>query len=163
MKIGALARATGLSVQTLRFYEAEGLLTASARTESGYRVFGKAELERIEFVKKAKRLGLSLSEIKDILSISVQQQPTCVHVRSLLEQKVDDVERTLRELGEFRERLLQLLQEAGTLEDCRPAGGRICGIIEQSSVSAEPALLQKLQARDRGPRQDRRQAERNNA
>ena len=150
MKIGELAKATGLKVQTLRYYETEGVLSTHQRTESGYRIFGPSDLERLEFIKKAKRLGLYLTEIKDILSIQEQQQPTCGHVRSLLEAKVTEVNQALLELQEFRTELVGLLEQSGGLEDCRPSGGRICGIIEGASISAKPVVLDRM--RRRAPR-----------
>src|SRR3972149_4242739 len=129
MKIGQVAKASGLSVQGVRFYEKAGLLSLAERTEGGYRVFTHADLDRLEFIKKAKLLGLSLQEIKDILTINGRQQPTCVHVRFLLEQKVAEADRALQQLTEFRERLAHLLQQTEQLEDCRPSGGRSGGII----------------------------------
>ena len=75
MKIGEVALATGLGIQTIRFYEDHGLLPAHRRTEGGYRIFADADLERLEFIKKAKRVGLSLAEIKDVLVITDVQYP----------------------------------------------------------------------------------------
>ncbi len=147
MKIGQVAKASGLSVQGVRFYEEAGLLSPAERTESGYRVFTHADLDRLDFIKKAKLLGLSLQEIKDILTINGRQQPTCVHVRLLLEQKVAEADRALQQLTEFRERLAQLLQQTEQLEDCRPSGGRICGIIE-----GFPSQEQPLGTRQTAPR-----------
>lgn len=144
MKIGEIARAAGLKVQTLRYYESEGVLPSHKRTEGGYRIFGGEDLERLEFIKKAKRLGLSLTEIRDIIAIQEQQQPTCGHVRSLLENKVAEVDRVLRELQEFRAELVGLLEQSGGLEDCGPTGGRICGIIEGASFSASASVLERL-------------------
>ena len=60
MKIGELAKATGLTTKTIRYYELNRLLEEPERTESGYRVYGQEAVEQLEFVKKAKRLGLSL-------------------------------------------------------------------------------------------------------
>lgn len=134
MKIGEVAKATGLTTKTIRFYEAEGLLPDSARRPSGYREFGVDAIDRLEFIRKAKRLGLSLDEIKGILQVHDLDEPTCIHVRSLLDEKVAQVEKALRDLQEFRAELTQLRDEAGTLEDCRTEGGRICGIIESTGL-----------------------------
>ena len=144
MKIGEVAKQTGLSVPTLRYYEAEGVLPRHGRTESGYRVFGQEDVERIQFIKKAKRLGLSLGEIRDIFAVQAARQPTCIHVRALLETKLDEVKRALAELEQFQTYLVLLLDEASALNDCRPSGGRICSIIEESSISESPAILEKL-------------------
>ena len=147
MKIGEVALITGLGVQTIRFYEDHGLLPPHRRTEGGYRIFGDADLERLEFIKKAKRVGLSLAEIKDVLAITDQGEATCEHVRALLAAKVAEVERAIQELGEFRAALAELLENAGPVQDCRPMGGRICAIIEQAPVLIAPEMLQRMQRR----------------
>ena len=88
MKIGELAKETGLTAKTIRFYEGVQLLDNPGRTESGYRQYGAEDVERLEFIKNAKRLGLSLDEIRDILKIRALSQSSCVHVRALLDQKL---------------------------------------------------------------------------
>ena len=69
MKIGELAKAAKLTTKTIRFYEAEGLLPNPHRTASGYRVYGLDDAGRLHFIRKAKRLGLSLEEIRSILQL----------------------------------------------------------------------------------------------
>ena len=88
MKIGQLASATGLTAKTIRFYEGEGLIPDPPRTHSGYRTYADSDVTRLEFILKAKRLGLSLDEIKGILRLHDRSEPTCMHVRALLEEKV---------------------------------------------------------------------------
>lgn len=136
MKIGELARATGLNTRTIRFYEQEGLLPDPGRTPSGYRMYGPEDVERLEFVRKAKRLGLSLEEIRSVLRLHDRQEATCVHVRSLLEEKLAQLDRVLEDLQKFRAEIVRLRDEAGDVVDCRPAGGLICGIIEGASLGA---------------------------
>lgn len=141
MKIGQVAEATGLPIRTLRFYDDAGLLPQRPRTEGGYRVFDDRDLERLEFVKKAKRLGLSLGEIKDVLAITDQGGATCTHVRGLLAIKVEELDRAIGELTQLRTVLADLLGRAGPLEDCRPTGGRVCAIIEHAPSIPAPARL----------------------
>ncbi len=147
MKIGKVARATGLGIQTIRFYEDHGLLPAHQRTEGGYRIFDDADLERLEFIKKAKRVGLSLAEIKDVLVITDQGEATCEHVRALLAAKVAEVDHAIQELGGFRSALAEMLENAGPVQDCRPMGGRICAIIEQAPPVMQPEVLQRMERR----------------
>ena len=132
MKIGELARMTGLNPKTIRFYEQEGLLHEPPRTLSGYRDYGQKDVEQLSFISKAKRLGLSLEEIKSILQLHEREEPTCLHVRTLLEEKLAQVDRVLDDLQKFRAELIRLRDEAGDLVDCRPLGGRICGIVESA-------------------------------
>ena len=141
MKIGELATATGVNPKTIRFYESEGLVREPERTPSGYRSYRPVDVERLDFIRKSKRLGLSLSEIKGILRLHERSEPTCVHVRSLLDDKLDRVQAALRDLQEFQEELQRLRDAAGTLTDCGATGGRICGIIEESDVAISPGAL----------------------
>lgn len=135
MKIGELAKATGLTTKTIRFYEAEGLLPAPARTPSGYRAYRVDEVERLDFIRKAKRIGMTLGEIKGILQLHDSSEPTCVHVRSLLDEKLTQVDRALEDLQQVRKEIAEIREGAGSLLDCRPSGGGICGIIEGSDVA----------------------------
>lgn len=151
MKIGEMAKATSLTPKTIRFYEAEGLVREPERTDAGYRSYNSGEVERLEFIRKAKRLGLSLAEVKSILQLHDRSEPTCTHVRSLLDEKLDRVETALQDLLTFRAELQQLRDGAGTLMDCRPTGGRICGIIEQTKVEASDGALAWIIQRSSSP------------
>ncbi len=102
MKIGELAKATNLSTKTIRFYESEGLIPDPPRTNSGYRSYTDSDLVRLEFILKAKRLGLSLDEIKGILKLHDRSEPTCVHVRSLLQEKVAQIDTVIQDLLGFQ-------------------------------------------------------------
>ena len=135
MKIGELAKATGLTTKTIRFYEGEGLITNPPRTPSGYRKYGPKDLDRLDFILKAKRLGLSLPDIRNVLYLHDRNEPTCEHVRSILEEKLNQVEKALQDLQVFRIELMRLGDESQTIVDCKPMGGRICSIIEQSGLA----------------------------
>ena len=91
--------------------------------------------------QRAKRLGLSLDEIRGILQLHDLSEPTCVHVRSLLEEKVAQIEKAIQDLLGFKEELESLRDQATTLVDCRPSGGNICSIIEQSGIKVSQSSL----------------------
>ena len=135
MKIGELAKLFGLNSGSIRYYESIGLLKHPDRTQANYRVYGKEHIERLQFIMKAKRLGFSLVDIKGILLLYDENKPTCLHVRSLLEDKIKDAEAKLQGILEFRDELIRLRAHADDLEDCRPSGGRICSIIEESELN----------------------------
>ena len=141
MKIGELAKSTGLSAKTIRFYEAEGLIPDPPRTASGYRAYAERDVARLAFVLKAKRLGLSLDEIKGILQLHDRSEPTCVHVRSLLDDKLAQIETVIQDLLGFKGELESLRDKATSLVDCRAQGGDICSIIEQSGIKVSPSSL----------------------
>ena len=141
LKIGELAKATGLTAKTIRFYEVQGIIPDPPRTNSGYRTYGDSDVVRLEFVLKAKRLGLSLGEIKGVLRLHDRSEPTCLHVRSLLEEKVAQVEAAIRDLASFKEELQLLGDRATGIMDCRPLGANICSIIEDSGINIAPSSL----------------------
>ena len=145
MKIGQLSKATGITTQTIRFYESEGLLPEPPRTQSGYRAYNDDHLERVRFIIKAKRVGLSLDEVRGILQLHDRDEPTCKHVRSLLEQKIAQAERVIKDLQDFTAKLTQLKDEAVDLMDCKPLGGNICAIIEGSGNEVAVAALDLLE------------------
>ncbi len=147
MKIGTLAGRGGVSPVTIRYYESLGLVGRPERTRSNYRVYRDDDLRRLQFIVKAKRLGLSLEDIKGILQLHDRQEPTCVHVRALIDRKLSQLDTLLKELAEFRGELSSLRQQAGDMEDCRPSGGHICGIVERGEVSMGPQALAWVEVR----------------
>ena len=150
MRIGELAEAAGTTAKNVRYYESEGLLRPPPRTESGYRSYSAVDVERLGFIRKAKRLGLSLKEIRGILQLHDRREPTCVHVRSLLDVKLTQVEAALSDLRDFRDELKRLRDAAGALEDCRPTGGVFCGIIEADTSARGEATLDWVERRQFG-------------
>ena len=145
MRIGELAKSTGVTAKTIRFYEAQGLLPDPPRTPSRYRVYGNQDIRRLEFVRKAKRLGLSLQEIRGILQVHDREEPTCRHVRSLLDEKIAQVDRVLSDLQGFRSEIARLRDEAGALVDCKPLGGAICAIIERSGIQISGSIYSRVE------------------
>ena len=130
MKIGELAKASGLTAKTIRFYESEGLLPRPPRTASGYRMYASGDLQRLGFVANAKLVGLTLREIKEILLLNDRDEPTCGHVRNLLDEKLAEIDRAISDLTAVRAQVAEIRGRAGELADCRPSGGMICSIIE---------------------------------
>lgn len=156
LKIGELAKTTGLTTKAIRYYELLGLLRQARRTESGYRLYTDDDLHRLEFVKKAKLLGLSLDEIRDILTLREQEQAPCVHVLALLDQKVAYIDALLGGLQAFREELARLRSESALQMDKLPKGSVVCGIIEKGIHGKGELALSWLEGRDKA-RQARKQ------
>jgi len=116
MKIGELGQATGFTDKTIRYYERQGVLPAPERTSSGYRKYGPEDIDRLVFIRKAKRLGLSLEDIKGILQVHDRREATCLHVRSLLGEKLAQVDAVLKDLQTFREELAAIQERANALD-----------------------------------------------
>src|SRR5919199_5139981 len=92
LTIGQIARRAGVGVETVRFYERQGLLEEPARKESGYRQYPEDVVARLRFIKRAKELGFSLKEIKELLALRVDPATTCAEVKARAQAKVADIE-----------------------------------------------------------------------
>jgi DNA-binding transcriptional MerR regulator len=112
MRIGELAAHSGVTSKTIRFWEAEGLLSEPARTPSGYRDYNPDALDRLSFIRHAQTAGLTLAEIRRVLAISDTGEPACGHVTDLIHQHLTDVDERIRELKETRSLLGRLAQRA---------------------------------------------------
>ena len=131
-QIGELAARSGLTPDTLRYYERVGLLASPRRTSGGFRVYPAETLDRLRFVKQAQTVGLTLHEIAALVSYQDQGGlRRCRQVRDLLRAKLGDVEAKLRELDEFRGTLSGYLQECErTLTEDGPAKDAQCPVLE---------------------------------
>lgn len=110
LKIGEVASASGLPVKTIRYYEEIGLLTPTVgRSESGYRLFDEQVLNRLAFIKRAQALGLSLSEIQQILGVHDQGQLPCGEVKQHLEAKVEAINAQIEALETLKAELNGIL------------------------------------------------------
>jgi DNA-binding transcriptional MerR regulator len=109
LKIGEVAESAGVTAKAIRFYERAGVLPPPARGGNGYRVYGKDAVEMLAFVKRATGLGLTLAEVKDIITIRRGGRPPCTHVHRVLTEKALELDRKLRDLLEVRRRVRQSL------------------------------------------------------
>jgi MerR family mercuric resistance operon transcriptional regulator len=124
MLIGELAKTVDASVDTIRYYEREGLIEPVHVRHSGYREFDKDSVNRLKFILRAKKLGFLLRQIKDLLMLSETPDTTCVDVRSLAEKKLHEVKEKIKALRQMEKQLQQLVTE------CRNAAGEDCPIME---------------------------------
>lgn len=134
IKIGEVTRLTGVPVRTIHYYEQRGLLEPAARSESGYRLYGLEEVARLKFIGRAKLLGLTLEEIREVVSLAAEcnRGEIMPRLEEVLDEKLDETERKMAELSAFKENLLyyrQRLSEAEPDESCS-AEASFCGCIE---------------------------------
>lgn len=134
MTIGELAARGGFTPKAIRYYERIGLLPAPARRSSGYRSYGASDVARLDFVAKAKRLGLSLDEIRDVLALRDAGVEPCVHVVRVIDRHVEEAERAIAELAAFAAQLRGIRRDAR--KRARERGG-ICRIIEHAPQDVE--------------------------
>lgn len=121
----ALAGQCGVNLQTLRYYEREGLLPEPPRTAAGYRTFPPESVARVRFIKHAQALGFTLREIKELLALRVDPRSTCADIRVRALAKVSDIEQKIRSLQAIKAALTQL---AATCSGEGPAGS--CSLLE---------------------------------
>lgn len=120
--IGKLAAACGMSVQTVRFYEREGLLDAPARNSSGYRHYEAAAAERLYFIRRAQDLGFTLKEIRDLIELQVGGSDDCGQVRRAAQAKLAMVESKLADLNKMKcelDRLIGSCSGDGPVRSCK--------------------------------------------
>ncbi len=118
---GQLARAAGVNIETLRFYERKSLLPEPRRTRGGFRLYGEEDLRRLKFIAMAKQHGFTLSEIKELLDLRVDSRTSCEEVREIAEEKLTVIERKLRELQQMKKALQDLIESChrqGTTGNC---------------------------------------------
>jgi len=129
MRIGELARRTGVPPTTLRYYEQAGLLEQAVRTKSGYRAYDAEAVRRLEFIRAAQAVGLTLHEIRDVIAIRDGGLPPCRHVRDLLQRRRTEVRARIDELRALEKDLDRVSKMADTVDpaECDPSG--ICSAI----------------------------------
>lgn len=108
-QIGELAQRCGVSVDTLRFYEKNGLLTPANRTQSGYRQYDDNNQKQVEFILRSKQLGLSLDDIRELLHIRIDSNEySCAEVKEITSSKLLVIDQKIAELNEIRAALKTL-------------------------------------------------------
>ena len=133
MRIGDLAQATGTPVETIRFYEREGLIPAARRADNNYRVYTAAHAERLAFIRQCRGLDMALDEIRTLLRLRDSPAQDCSAIDSLLDEHIGHVAQRVRELRVLERDLKQLRARCATPH---PLGE--CGILQQlDSAAAE--------------------------
>lgn len=131
LTMGRLARRVAVNSETIRYYEREGLLALAERLPSGYRIFPEESVQRIRFIKRAQKLGFSLHEIKELLSMRLELTGReCAEVKRMAAEKILEVDRKIQELAAIRSVLKQLEEQC-------PGSGPLSGCPIVSSLQEE--------------------------
>jgi Cd(II)/Pb(II)-responsive transcriptional regulator len=125
MKIGELASASNTPVETIRYYEREGLLPTTARTGGNYRVYGPAHAQRLQFVRHCRSLDMTLQEIRALLAFKDAPQDNCAEVNALLDAHIGHVAQRMRELRQLEKQLKALRAQCQGVQDAAH-----CGILQ---------------------------------
>ena len=126
MTIGKLAAAEGIGVETVRFYQRRGLLPQPQRPDSGYRQYSDADRERLVFIRRARRLGFTLSEIAELLGPAEAQ--SAQEIAAAAQVKLAAIDRQVRDLVQQRCRLRQLVRV------CEHGNGKECAALQLSDA-----------------------------
>lgn len=121
LKIGQVAKQSGLSVETVRYYEQRGLIPPPQRLDSGYRIYPESILERLHFITRCKDLGFSLQEIHELLSLQLNPETPSAEVKLRVDGKIDLVKGKIKELENLQaslEQLSGLCCGEGSVSDC---------------------------------------------
>jgi Cu(I)-responsive transcriptional regulator len=119
--IGHLAKATATKVETIRYYERIGLLAEPARTGGNYRAYGREHLGRLSFIRRARDLGFTLEQVRELLGLSDQKDRSCAAVDGIAREHLDGVDRKIADLRALRRELKSIIDQCGcgTIADCR--------------------------------------------
>jgi Cd(II)/Pb(II)-responsive transcriptional regulator len=126
MKIGELALAAQTQVETIRYYEREGLLPLAPRSEGNYRIYGPEHVERLAFVRHCRSLDMTLDEIRVLLRFKDEPQAECGEVNALLDEHIGHVATRIRELRQLEKQLKALRQQCAGVRDAEH-----CGILNE--------------------------------
>lgn len=129
MTIGELARAAGVSVKTVRYYESIGLLPEPRRTAAGHRVYGDDMIDRIAFIRRAQASGLSLAEAGSVLEIKDAGGRSCEHTRALLQGHVAELDEQIEQLTALRAEVAKLADRASELDPAACNDPNRCQVI----------------------------------
>ena len=121
LKIGQLAQRAAVNLQTIRYYEREGLLPEPPRLSSGYRLYPDSMVRRLRFIKRAQGIGFSLAEIRELLSLRADGRRERTEVRALTQAKIADIDgkiRTLKAMRTVLNRLTDRCSGCGPVSEC---------------------------------------------
>ena len=129
--IGKVAQRVGVRPSAIRYYERQGMLQPAVRGSNGYRFYGDVAVNLLRFVKRAQSLGITLKEIKPLLSLASQGQQPCSHVRQLARNHLEEIDHKIRQLQMLQRELRTLLKRKVT----RSHANEVCPIIERRQAN----------------------------
>lgn len=121
LRIGDLARSTSTKVETIRWYEKVGLIASAERTGGNYRVYSQNDLSRLSFIRRARNLGFSLDQVRELLNLAEQRERNCETVDVIAADHLAEVDRKIADLTALRRELAAVIStcEGGTVAECR--------------------------------------------
>jgi DNA-binding transcriptional MerR regulator len=121
LTIGQLGQATGTKIETIRYYEKIGLLTAPKRTAGNYRSYAPEHLQRLGFIRRARELGFSIEDVRELLKLAAHGESPCEQVDQFVARHLETTERKIEALTRLRHELRDTLNacKGGRIAECR--------------------------------------------
>jgi len=123
LSIGELGKATTTKVETIRYYERIGLLPAPSRTAGNYRAYSEAERARLAFIRRARDLGFSLDQVRELIDLSSRREQSCARVDALADRNLAEIERKIADLQALRAELFDIIVR------CKSDRIEACGVL----------------------------------
>ncbi len=130
LRVAELAEQTGVTATAIRYYARAGLLSPARSPDNGYRCFSPADRRRVQFIRKAQAVGLTISDIKDVLAMADLGEVPCDEVRARVAERLGDVRRKLAELHAAEQRMRRALAAWDAIEPVVTSADEICPLIE---------------------------------
>lgn len=138
LKIGELAEHSDCAIETIRYYEREGLLQKPLRSTSNYRIYSDKHVERLVFIRHCRHLDMTLDEVRRLLKFCEAPQESCLEVNALLDDHIEHVAERIADLEALKKRLRQLRRL------CRQAqAAKDCGILHQLAKETGSSAMKK--------------------
>lgn len=121
MRIGELAKATNTKVETIRYYEREGILPVADRTDANYRDYSRSHLTKLTFIRRSRNLGFSMAQVRSLLELAGDDDNPCAQVDTMARDHIEEVDRKIADLTALRTELSQLLNscDSENIGECR--------------------------------------------
>lgn len=128
--IGDLSEKTGVSTEAIRYYERIGLIPEPQRADNGYRVYAEADVDRLNFIRRARVLDIALDEIDEILAFRDRNEAPCSHVMKVMERRIEEIENRIRDLRRMRDEIKHLYEAGKQLPEDVQMKTCVCHLIQ---------------------------------
>jgi DNA-binding transcriptional MerR regulator len=135
MRIGEVARSTGLEASAIRYYESHGIVPEPQRTAAGYREYSEDGIELLRFVRRLRSLELPLDDVQEIISMRTGGQAPCAQVREAIAREAAAIDQRIEDLVRLREELSRLTTAADLVSDDWPTSC-VCHVLEPTTAGA---------------------------
>ncbi|MBZ0308377.1 MAG: heavy metal-responsive transcriptional regulator [Anaerolineae bacterium] len=130
LSIGDLSDRTGISTQTIRYYERIRLLPEPKRANNGYRIYDEMDVERLQFIQRARALDFSLDDVGEILAFRERNQPPCQYVMNTMKEQISEIQAHIHNLEKLRDELVRLYEAGKQLPEDVQMRTCVCHLIK---------------------------------